>query len=127
MSSPYKEYTDAWNAILRIDAQRANLAKKVVNGRYARARRKRDEIALATDTNFLMPPARVGAARWQRRVISFVRLTQAELAASGAEPLSFRELVERALMLPAVPEEEAVVRFLNKMGYRGRPGRPKKQ
>ncbi|CAG4907415.1 hypothetical protein [Paraburkholderia gardini] len=124
--SPDKEYREAWYVSLQIDALRAELEKKVVTGRYGRARRKQLEAQLATKRNRLTLPASYGAAVWQRRAIGLVRLVQAHLNGYGDELLSFQELVTLAMTLPAMPEEQTVARFLNRMGYRGKLGRPKK-
>ncbi|BFG72104.1 hypothetical protein PTKU46_01370 [Paraburkholderia terrae] len=126
MSSQRKEYNDGWNAKLRIDFLSAELSKEGVTGRYAQARRKRFEQELTAKMNYLTPPAKRGAHIWQRRAITEVRAIQESRAAKGEPLLSFKDLVEHVLAMPAMPEEDAVTRFLTEMGYRGRRGRPKK-
>ncbi|MGB8421637.1 hypothetical protein [Paraburkholderia sp.] len=125
--SPYEEYEKAWFATLRTDFLRAELAKKEFKGRYGEARRKRYEAELATKRNYLTPPARYGAALWQRRVLDELRAVQQARADEKKEFLSAWELVAHALELAALPDKETVVRFLNRMGYHTKRGRPKKQ
>ncbi|WP_180729385.1 hypothetical protein [Paraburkholderia sp. PGU19] len=112
--------------MLRIDFLRAELSKEAVKGRYAQARRKRFKEELTAKENYLTPPAKRGAHTWQRRAIKEVRAIQESRAAKGEPLLSFKELVEHVLAMPAMPKEDSVARFLTEMGHRGRRGRPKK-
>ena len=127
VTSPDEEFNKAWLVSLRIEVLHVELAKKEVKGRYGSARRKRSEEELVARMNYLTPPARYGAAHWQRRVITLVRRAQVELDGYDMDPLSFQELLDLVLVLPAIPDKETVARFLNRMGYHGSPGRPKKK
>ena len=109
VTSPDEEFNKAWLVSLRIEVLHVELAKKEVR------------------MNYLTPPARYGAAHWQRRVITLVRRAQVELDGYDMDPLSFQELLDLVLVLPAIPDKETVARFLNRMGYHGSPGRPKKK
>lgn len=116
------EYTKGWKTSRRIDELRAELKNTRYIGRYGTARQKRAQQALRALENYLTPPAKRGAAVWQRAVWSVVR------AAYQAKPrITFRELLNLAMQVPSVPGEETVRRFINHSGFHGKPGRPRKQ
>lgn len=129
MSSHYEKYTEGWNVTQRIDVLRAELSEEEVKGRYSQARRRRRMKELAVREHYLAPPARQGALAWQRRAIDAVRTIQKSRFEKGDALLSFWELVAHVMALPdvPVPGEETVVRFLNRMGYHAKRGRPKKK
>jgi len=115
------EYDKGWKTSLRIHQLRAELSSTRYIGKYGAARQKRAQQELRALENYLTPPAKRGAIFWQRCVLAAVR------AALHANPnITFRELLDCAMQVPSVPDEEAVRRFLNRLGFHGKPGRPKK-
>lgn len=127
MASPHEEYTKAWHAICRIDVLCEELSNKKFEGRFGEARRERYEAEIAVKKRFLTPPAKQGALNWQTRVLKEVRAVQQSRLKEGKQLPAFGELRAAVLKLPALPDPETVVRYLNRMGYYGNRGRPKKR
>lgn len=126
MASSYQEYEEAWKKMLRIDVLHEELRKAGISGRYAEARRRRVAEELAIHERYLTPPARRRATMWQGRVFNAARNAQTSRSERGEALLSFWELVAHVRELPDLPGEETVVRYLNRIGYHGSTGRPKK-
>ncbi|WP_197338957.1 hypothetical protein [Ralstonia solanacearum] len=116
------EYIKSWKALRRIDQLRAELSGTRYLGKYGAARQKRAQQELQTLENYLTPPAERGAIFWQRRV-----LEAAWAAFRANQHITFRDLLDHAMQVRSVPCEERVRRFLNRMGFLGKSGRPKKQ
>ncbi|MFT0170958.1 hypothetical protein ACLKMY_18410 [Paraburkholderia mimosarum] len=117
----YREYTEAWNVIMRIDFLQSRLHEDTPNGAYCQRDRKRAEVEFVRLKNFLSPPAARGAAVWRREV---ARTAWAAFRAN--EEITFKKLLDGAMEIDGVPDDEAVRRFLNRLGFHGRPGRPNK-
>lgn len=117
----YREYTQAWNVIVRTDLLQSRLQEGIPNGACAQRDRKRTEVEFVRLKNFLSPPATRSAAIWRREV---ARTAWAAFRAN--EEIAFKKLLDGAMEVRSVPDEEAVRRFLNRLGFHGRPGRPNK-
>lgn len=116
-----REFTKTWNVIARTESLQSELKENIPNDAYGRRKRKRIEVELARLKSDLFPPATRGVAVWHRAV------AQAAWAAFRAnEAIAFKELLDVAMKVRSVPEEDTVRRFLNDIGFHGRSGRPKK-
>jgi hypothetical protein len=116
------EYDRAFHTVLRIDAIRSELAIKTTHGRFGEANHRRLEEERRRLNRYLTPTPTAKAIRWQRPVVN------AAWEAFRTNPrIPFPELLDAVMKVPDLRvEEEAVRRFLNKMGFRGKPGRPRK-
>ena len=116
-----REFAKTWKEIARTESLQLELMGTIPDDLYGRRKRKRIEGELARLKSALFPPAARGVAVWHRAV------AQAAWAAFRAnEAISFKELLDVATKVRGVPEEETVRRFLNHIGFHGRPGRPNK-
>ncbi len=117
----YREFTKAWNVIVRADFLQSQLQENIPNEARGQRDRKRIEVEFVRLKNFLSPPATRSVAIWHREV---ARTAWAAFRAN--EEITFKELLDGAMKVRSVPNEETVRRFLNRLGFHGRPGRPNK-
>lgn len=191
-----EEREEAFNATLRIDILKNDLAKNKRDGRFAQGRSKRAEEQLQVENNKLTSPQRRKAITWEHRVIAeawrifrakqqlvyngllelapknFIGrlvlgrskytkskkeklqmrnwldnpqkleaiasqskviykecriLREAKRILKTKQQINFDDILNAVMLLPDVPEEDAVRRCLNRNGFEGASGRPKNE